>query len=53
MVLERSDVHWELKPARNPLLFIECCSEARQTPGGDKERVATKMQRAEWDLLFK
>ncbi len=51
-ILEGRDAIWELKPAWDPFLFIKWCDEARQAPGSDKEQVALKIQRAEWDLLF-
>jgi hypothetical protein len=50
-ILERG-APWQLKPAWDPFLFIEWCNEARQAPGSDKESVALKIQRAEWELLF-
>jgi hypothetical protein len=50
-ILERGAA-WVLKPAWNPLLFIEWCDEARRAPGSDKEDAALKIQRAEWELLF-
>lgn len=36
----------------NPSAFIDYCEEARQHPGGEKERRALETQRAEWQLLF-
>lgn len=51
-ILERRAL-WELKPAWDPFLFIEWCDEARLAPASDKEDAALKIQRAEWELLFK
>jgi hypothetical protein len=51
-ILERRDVGWRLKSAWDPFLFIEWCDEARRAAGTDKDQVALKIQRAEWDLLF-
>ena len=36
----------------NAAAFIDYCEGARQEPGGDRERCAMEVQRAEWELLF-
>ncbi len=51
-ILQRRDAPWKLKPAWDPILFIEWCDEARQASGSEKEQAALEIQRAEWDLLF-
>ncbi|HZS53190.1 MAG TPA: hypothetical protein VFA65_02205 [Bryobacteraceae bacterium] len=43
---------WQLKPDWDPYLFNSWCEEARRSPKSEKEKVASKIQRAEWDLLF-
>ncbi|MBV9265033.1 MAG: hypothetical protein JO061_02575 [Acidobacteriaceae bacterium] len=42
---------WELKKAWDPFLFIDWCEEARRL-GPDAVDVASKIQMAEWELLF-
>jgi hypothetical protein len=47
------DLGYPAKPgAWDPFAFIEFCAEARTEPGGEKERLAREVQRAEWQLLF-
>jgi hypothetical protein len=43
---------WRLKPEWDPLAFLAWCAEARAHPGGEEERAALAIQRAEWRLLF-
>jgi len=35
-----------------PLSFIDYCAKARREPGSSTERLALKLQRTEWQLLF-
>lgn len=51
-ILQGSDSGWQLKSNWDPFLFIKWCDEARQDPGGPKERIALQIQKAEWRLLF-
>jgi hypothetical protein len=52
-ILEKDLVpRWQLKPDWDPYLFNSWCEEARRFPGSIKEKVALKIQQAEWDLLF-
>ena len=43
---------WRVSKVWDPFLFIEWCDEARRLPGSVKEKVALKIQRTEWDLLY-
>jgi hypothetical protein len=36
----------------NPFEFIEFCESARMRPGSEEERLAMRIQLAEWQLLF-
>jgi len=40
-------------PAWDALAFIDACEEARRQPGSEQERLLQKVQRAEWQLLFR
>ena len=52
-ILEASTCGWRLKDSWDPVLFISWCDEARQQPDSEKETAALRMQKAEWDLLFR
>ena len=52
-ILEASTCGWRLKDSWDPVLFISWCDEARRQPGSEKETAALRMQKAEWDLLFR
>jgi len=39
-------------PRWDPLAFIKVCERAQRSPGGELERQAREVQRAEWQLLF-
>ena len=41
-----------LKSTWDPFAFIDFCETARTKPGSPAERLALKIQRAEWQLLF-
>lgn len=43
---------YEAAAAWDPFAFIDYCESARQRPGSDQERIAVKVQRAEWQILF-
>ncbi len=47
----RAPLHWRLKTAWDPFLFIEWCDEAREK-GGEAETAAIAIQMAEWQFLF-
>jgi hypothetical protein len=43
---------WRLKAIWEPSLFIQWCDEARNATGTPKEQIATRIQQAEWRILF-
>ncbi|MBV8071632.1 MAG: hypothetical protein JO270_17110 [Acidobacteriaceae bacterium] len=51
LLRETGPAHWHLKTAWDPFLFVNWCEEARRT-GGAAETAATRIQLAEWHLLF-
>lgn len=46
------DCMWSAHREWDPLLFIHWCEEARRHPGSAREKVARRIQQAEWELLF-
>ncbi len=49
---EEAKPHLKTGGAWDPFAFIDYCEAARQAPGSERERIALKIQRAEWQLLF-
>jgi hypothetical protein len=52
LIHQERETDWELETMWDPFLFIHWCEEGRRTPGSAKERLARRIQRAEWNLLF-
>jgi hypothetical protein len=49
---EAHRMHFDAGPGWDPFAFIEFCESARLRPGSEEERIAMRVQLAEWQLLF-